>query len=129
MEETDVVTDQRCRPELGVSFNVDHGDRVVQDHGVESVEGIRGKTVQTDGNSGDNGSHVQGVFGRRLKTRGLIYPGNNPERIMPTGSGGVARKWKRHWSENRRSNGFFYRNRHVVITRLGMGGSIDQDAN
>jgi len=88
----DIVTDQRRSLEFGVNLYADHGDRVVQDHGVESMEGIRGKTVQTDGNGGDDGSHVQEAFGRRLKSRGLIYPGNNPEWIMPTGSGGVAQK-------------------------------------
>ena len=92
MEEMDVVMDQRCFLEFGVNFNADHGNRVVQDHGVESVKGIRGKMVQTDGKGGDDGSHVQGMFGRRPKTRGLIYPGNNPERITPSGSGRVAQQ-------------------------------------
>ena len=83
MEETDVVTDQRCCLEFGVNFDVNHGNGIIQDHGVESVKGIRGKTLQTDGSDGDDGSHVQGEFGRRLKTGGLIYPGNYPDRIMP----------------------------------------------
>jgi len=83
MKESDVVTDQRCRLEFGVNFNVDHGNGIVQDHGIESVEGVRGKTIQMDGSGGDDGSHVQGVFGRRLKQRGLIYPGNYPDWIMP----------------------------------------------
>jgi len=82
MEEVNVVADQRRCLECKICFNANHGDRIVQNHGVKTMESIRGKVVQTDG-SGDDGSHVQGAFGQRLKTRGLIYPGNYPDWIKP----------------------------------------------
>jgi len=83
MEEADVVTDQGRFLEQKIGFDTDHGNRVVQDHGVQSMESVWWKAVQADRNDGDDGSHVQDVFGRRFKTRGLIYPGNYPERVTP----------------------------------------------
>jgi len=83
MEEVDIVTDQRRILELGICFDANHGDRIVQNHGEKSMESVRWKAVQMDGDSGDDGSHVQDAFGRRLKIEGLIYPGNYPDRIMP----------------------------------------------
>ena len=100
---------QRSGLECRVNFNIDHGDRVVQNHGVESVKGVWRKVVQTHGYIGDGGSHVQEAFGRQLKTGGLTYPGNYPDRVKPKvwaelePEGRKVVGWK-----CRRSNGFFY---------------------
>jgi len=89
MEKADVVTNQQSGLERRIYFDIDHGDRVVQNHGVESMEGIWGKAIQTQRYIRNGRSHVQDAFGRQLKTGGLIYPGNYPERILPDSLSGV----------------------------------------
>jgi len=83
MIELDIVVDKRGPLELWVLFNHIECDQVLEDHGIEVVDTVEGKAVQTNGNDGGDGSHVQEGFGRQSKTEGLIYPGIDPERIMP----------------------------------------------
>jgi len=40
MEEVNMVTNQRSGLERWIYFNVDHGDRIIQNHGVEGMEGV-----------------------------------------------------------------------------------------
>jgi len=68
VEQADIVANQGCILEGRVCFYADHGNRVVQDHGVESMNCIQGKAVQMDSDGGDGGSHNQEVFGWRPKT-------------------------------------------------------------
>jgi len=83
MIEPDIVVDKRGPLELRVLFNHIGCDWILEDRGIEVVDTIEGKVVQTNGNDGGDGSHVQEGFGRQSKTEGLIYPGIDPERIMP----------------------------------------------
>jgi len=84
MIELDIMVDKRGRPEFRVLFDSEERDRVLEDHGIEVVGPIQREAIETDGDESRNGgSHVQESFGWRLKTEGLIYPGNNPDRIMP----------------------------------------------
>jgi len=83
MVEPDIVVDKRGLLELPILFDCEERDGILEDRGIEIVNAVEGKAVQTDRDDGGNGSHVQEAFGRRLKRRGLIYPGNNPDRIMP----------------------------------------------
>jgi len=78
------MVDKRGRPIFWVLFDSEKRDRVLEDRGVEVVGPIQREAIKTDGDvCGNDGSHVQEALGRRLKRGGLIYPGNNPERIMP----------------------------------------------
>jgi len=84
MIELDIMVDKRGRPEFWVLFDSEERDRVLEDRGIEVVGSVQRKTVETDGDvCGNDGSHVQKALGRRLNRGGLIYPGNNPEQIMP----------------------------------------------
>jgi len=81
VKEADIMADQGSILEGRIGFDTNHGDWVVKDHGVESMDHIQGKAVQTDRNGGDGGSHGQGVFGRQPKHNFPKYPGNDPEWI------------------------------------------------
>jgi len=77
------MVDKRDRPIFRVLFDCEEHNWVLEDCGIEVVGPIQRETVETNGDvCGNDGSHVQEMFGRRLKTGGLIYPGNNPKRIM-----------------------------------------------
>ena len=86
MIELDIMVDKRGPFELRVLFDRVECDWVLEDHGIEIVDTVKGETIQTDGNDDGDGSHVQEQFGRRSKRRGLIYPGNDPEWVMPNWS-------------------------------------------
>ena len=84
MIEPDIMVDKRGPLILRVLFDREECDQVLKDRGIEVVGPIQREMIKTNGDdSGDGGSHVQEVFRRRLKTEGLIYPGNGPERNMP----------------------------------------------
>ena len=83
MIELDIMVDKRGPLELWVLLDRIERDRVFEDCGIEVVGAGKGKTIQADRNDGGDGSHVQEGFGRRLKMRGLIYPGNDPNWVMP----------------------------------------------
>ena len=84
MIELDIMVDEWGRPEFRVLFDSEECDRVLEDRSVEVVGPIQREVIETDGDVCRNDrSHVQEAFGWRLKRRGLIYPGNNPERVMP----------------------------------------------
>jgi len=89
MVELDIMVDKQGPLELWVLLDCVERDRIFEDRSIEIMGAIKGKTVQTDGNDGGDGSHVQERFGRRSKMRGLIYPGIDPERIMPNSNIGV----------------------------------------
>jgi len=77
------MVDKRGPFELWVLLDCIERDRVFEDRSIEVVDPVQRETIKTNGDdSGDGGSHVQEAFGRRLKMEGLIYPGNDPERIM-----------------------------------------------
>jgi len=83
MVEPDIMVDKRGRPIFLIPLNSEERDRVFEDRGEEVVGPIQREAVETNGDEcGNGGSHVQETFGRRLKKGGLIYPGNDPERIM-----------------------------------------------
>jgi len=84
MIEPDIMVDKRGPLVFRVLFDREECDRVLEDRGIEIVGPAQREAVKMDGDDGGNGgSHVQEAFGRRLKMEGLIYPGNNPEQIMP----------------------------------------------
>jgi len=84
MIEPDIMVDKQDRLIFQVLFDGEERDRVVEDRGIEVVSSVQGETVETNRDEcGNDGSHVQETFGRRLKKEGLKYPGNDPERIMP----------------------------------------------
>jgi len=83
MIELDIVVDKRGALELMVLFDCVECDWAFEDHGIEVVDAVQRKAIETNRNDGGNGSHVQEGFGRRLNLEGLIYPGIDPKRIMP----------------------------------------------
>ena len=83
MIEPDIVVDKRGPLELRVLFDRVKRNWVFEDRGIQIVSTVMGKTVQADGNDGGDGSHVQEGLKQRSKTRGLIYSGIDPKRIMP----------------------------------------------
>jgi len=83
MIEPDIVVDKRGPLEFQGLLNRIKCDWVFKDHGIEIVKTIEEKTVQMDGDVNRDGRHVQEGLGRQPKREGLIYSGNNPERIMP----------------------------------------------
>jgi len=73
MIEPDIMVDKRGPLVFLVLFDCKECDRVLEDRGIEVVGPIQRETIKTDRDeSGDGGSHVQEVFGRRLK-RGALY--------------------------------------------------------
>jgi len=83
MIELDIMVDKGGPLELWILFDHEECDRVFEDHGIQVMGTSKGKTVQSNRNDGGDGSHVQEGFGWRSKTEGLIYPGIDPERILP----------------------------------------------
>ena len=81
MIEPEIVVDKRGPLELRVLFDRKECDWTFEDRGIEIVGAVERKTVQTHGNDGGDGSHVQEGFGQRPKGEGLIYPGNDPGQI------------------------------------------------
>ena len=78
------MVDKRGPLVFRVLFDREERNWVLEDCGIEAVDPVQREMVKTDGDvCGNGGSHVQEAFGRRLKTEGLIYPGNDPEQIMP----------------------------------------------
>jgi len=78
------MVDKQGRPVFRVLFDREECDWVFEDRGIEIVGPVQRETIKTDrDDDGDGGSHVQEALERRLKMGGLIYPGNDPERIMP----------------------------------------------
>jgi len=82
MIEPDIVVDKWGALELRILFDRIERNWAFKDHGIEVVSAVQRKTVETNGDDGRNGSHVQEGFGRRLNSEGLIYPGIDPEQIM-----------------------------------------------
>jgi len=83
MVEPDIMVDKGGLLVRLVLLDRVESDGVLEDRGIEVVDAVERKTVEADGDDSRDGSHVQETLGRRLKTRGLIYPGNNPDRAMP----------------------------------------------
>jgi len=67
MIEPDIMVDKRGPLELQVLFDRKERDQVFEDRGIEIVCAVKGKTFQTDGNHGGDGSHVQEGFGWQPK--------------------------------------------------------------
>jgi len=83
MVEPDVMVDKRGPLVFRVLFNREECDQVFEDRGIEVMDPTQREAIKMDGDGcGNGGSHVQEALGRRLKVGGLIYPGNDPERIM-----------------------------------------------
>jgi len=83
MVELDIMVNKRGPLEFRVLFNCVEHNRVFEDRNIEVVETVKGKTVQMDGDVNGDGHHVQEGLGQRPKREGLIYSGNDPERVMP----------------------------------------------
>jgi len=84
MIEPDIMVDKWGPLVFRILFDREECDRVLEDHSIEIVGSVQRETIKVDRDEGgDGGSHVQETLGQRLKTEGLIYPGNDPERIMP----------------------------------------------
>jgi len=81
MIEMDIVVDKGGPFELLVLLDRKECDRVFKDRSIKIMGAIKRKAVKADRNDGGDGSHVQEGFGWQPKEEGLIYPGNNPERI------------------------------------------------
>jgi len=82
MVEPHVIVDKWDCPELQVVLDCKESDRVLEDCGIQIVGSCEGETREPDRDDNRDGSHVQKALGRCWKSRGLIYPGNDPERIM-----------------------------------------------
>ena len=82
MVEPDIMVDKWGPLEFQVLFDHVEHNRVFEDHGMEVVETVKGKTVQTNGDVNGDGRHVQEGLGQRPKREGLIYTGNDPEQVM-----------------------------------------------
>jgi len=83
MVEPDIMVDKGGLLVRLVLLDRVEGDGVLEDRGIEIVDAVKRKAVEANGDDSRDGSHVQEAFGRRLKTGGLIYPGNNPDRVKP----------------------------------------------
>ena len=84
MVEPDIMVDKRGLFILRVLFDCEECDQVLEDCGIEVMGPVQREAIKMDGDDGGNGgSHVQEAFGRRSKMEGHIYPGNDPEQIMP----------------------------------------------
>jgi len=72
MVEPDIMVDKGGLLVRLVLLDRVESDGVLEDRGIEVVDAVERKAVQADGDDGRDGSHVQEVFGRRLK-RGVLY--------------------------------------------------------
>jgi len=89
--ESDGVVDKWGCLKLRVILNCKECDWTLKDSGIQVVGPREREMRKADRDNGGDGSHVQEGFGRQPKRRGLIYPGHDPEWIMPN--------WQ--WSVNR----------------------------
>jgi len=83
MIEPDIMVDKWGPLEFWVLFDCVECDWVFEDRSIEVMGPVKGKAIQSNGNDGGDGSHVQEGLKRQSKTRGLIYPGIDPKWIMP----------------------------------------------
>ena len=125
MIEPDIMVDKRGPLILWVLFDREECDQVLEDRGIKVMGPIQRETIKTDGDVGGNGgSHVQEAFGRRPKMEGLIFPGNNPERIMPDLYNGVPQGCGRGRSSCGKKRSDCGRKIHAAAQHFRAGGGV-----
>jgi len=84
MIEPDIVVDKRGPLVFWVLFNRIEHNWVLKDRGIEVVGPVQREAIKTNwDDDGNDEGLVQEGFRQQPKWEGFIYPGNNPEQIMP----------------------------------------------